>query len=147
MRPTVMTVTMWKLTCRYMGATASETVGEADLWDPLHRVEICEDLEKGDSGQFEDEDGPLELGSNPLDWKDGKATETGCGPWRWHLDENSADFYDGLLARADLPALVRGATMEDTFDIDGPNADALAALDRAEWTLEALPDVADPDIK
>jgi len=140
-------VKRWKLTCSYMGATASETVGEADLRDPLGRVEICEDVEKGDGGQFEDEDGPLELGSSPLAWKDGTATETGCGPGRRGLDENSADFYDNLLARAGLPALVRGETPEETFDIDGPNARALDALDRAEWTLEALPDVIDFDIE
>ena len=134
----------WKLNCRYMGATASETVSEADLRDPLHRVEMCEDLGKADGGQFEDADGPVDLGRSPLSWKYGRATETRCGPWMGGFEDATVTFYDGLLARAGLPALVRVATLEETFDIDGPNAELLDALDRAEWTLEALPESTPP---
>lgn len=134
----------WKLTVNYMGHTAMQTVSEAELADRWTFVDISEDVDKCDGGHFEDEDGPTE---HPLAWKDAKATETRCGPWRGAGEDSTVEFCDRLLARADLPALVRGATLEETFHIDGPNANALDVLDRAEWTLEALPDFADTDIE
>ena len=74
----------WKLTVRYMGASATDTVPEAELADPWTFVEISEDIDKCDGGHFEDGDGPTE---HPLAWKDGRATETRCGPWKGGFDD------------------------------------------------------------
>ena len=124
----------WKLTVRYMGASATDTVPEAELADPWTFVEISEDIDKCDGGHFKDGDGPTE---HPLAWKDGRATETRCGPWTGGFEESTVAYCDRLLARAGLPTLVCGATLEETFNMEGENGDALDALDRAEWTLES----------
>ena len=70
-----------KLTCFYMGRSATYTLTEAQLRDQWRdRVEMGEELGKGDGLEFEDADGPKEFEDCPLDWKDGKATEKRGGP-------------------------------------------------------------------
>ena len=137
-----MTVKNWRLTVNYMGATTTEVVPEPELADVWTFVEIGAEIDKCDGGQFEDEVGPKE---SPLEWEGGRATETRCGPWKNGMDDYTVAFCDRLLARAGLPGLVRGVTLEETFDMEGVNAEELDALDRAEWTLTALPDVPDLD--
>ena len=142
----------WKLTCFYMGRAITETVTEMELRDRWTLVEMGEDINKCEGRQFEDADAPKEFEDCPLDWKDGKATETGCGPW-WSgvgrntlaADDETVAECDALLVRASLPKLTVMMTdsvpdLEATFNVegDGVNADQLDALDRAEWRLRAL---------
>ena len=136
---------MCRLSCSYMGRATTETMSGAELDERWTFLEMGEDLEKADGGQFEDADGPVDLGRSPLSWKDGRATETGCGPWWKGFEDATADYCDSLLTRAGMPALVRGAALGETFDVEGENAEALAALDRAEWMVEALPGSAPPE--
>ena len=142
----------WKLTCFYMGRATTETVTEMKLRDRWTLVEMGEDINKCEGRLFEDADGPKGFDESPMDWKDGKATETGCGPW-WGgvgrntltADDDTVALCNALLVRAGLPKLtavmVDGVLdMEATFNVegDGVNADQLDALDRAEWRLRPL---------
>lgn len=127
-----------------MGRATTETLTEAELRDRWTLVEMGEDVDKIDGREFEDADGPKAFEDCPLDWKDGKATETGCGPW-WGgvgrntvvpLDTTVAEC-DALLVQSGLPRLtVVDGNLAATFDMEGVNADAPDALDRAEWRLE-----------
>ena len=133
-----------KLTCFYMGRATTYTLTEAQLRDQWRdRVEMGEELGKGDGLEFEDPDGPKEFEDCPLHWKDGKATEVGCGSWRSGADQDALDHCAPLLLRAGLPKLTlvmksAAPDFEATFDVEGVNADQLDALDRAEWRLRPL---------
>ena len=88
--------------------------------------------------EFEDAGGPKEFEDCPLDWKDGRATEPGCGPWWGGAEAATVTFCNGLLVRAGLPRLTAvDGSPEATFDTEGVNAELLDALDRAEWRLES----------
>ena len=142
-----------KLTCFYMGRVTTETATEAKLRDRWMLVEMGEDINKCEGRLFEDADDAKGIEEGPLDWKDGKATETGCGPWWSGVgrntladDDETVAECDALLVRAGLPKLTVVIAdgvpdMEATFNVegDGVNADQLDALDRAEWRLEAAP--------
>ncbi len=144
----------WRLTCSYMGKTVEQAVSEFDLHDRWSLVELGEYAGKIVGRQFEDGDGPKDVNDSPLTWKDGQATETGCGPWWGGAGRNTPAPYDtivadcdALLVQAGLDPLAVVTTdgvrdLEAMFDTGGVNADALDALDRAEWTLDALPEAA-----
>lgn len=143
---------MWKLTCFYMGRASSENLRELDLRDPWTLVEIGEDIGKHEGRMFDDADDAKAIEDSPLTWKDGQATETGCGPW-WSgvgrntvapLDSTVAEC-DELLVRAGLPRLTVVMAdgvpdLEATFDTEncGVNYEQLYVLDLAEWRLRPL---------
>ena len=139
-----------KLTCFYMGRATAEVLTVLELRDRWTLVEMGEDINKCEGRQFEDADDAKEFEDCPLDWKDGKATETGCGPW-WSgvgrntltADDDTVALCDALLVRAGLPKLTlvtknAAPDFEATFDMEGSNYEQLDALDRAEWRLRPL---------
>ncbi len=122
-----------------MGRATTETLTEAELRDIWTLVEMGEDVDKTSGREFEDEDGPKTFEECPLDWKDGKATEAGCGRW-WGIGVNAASlavYHDDtvagcneLLVRAGLPRLtVVDGRLEATFDVEGVNAEQLEPSD------------------
>ena len=78
--------------------------------------------------------------------KNGQATETGCGPWHGDMRHDTLDgdtllLCDSLLKRAGMKPLVvvpNDPGLKQTFDPLGVNADALEALDQAQWWVEAV---------
>lgn len=135
----------WELTCFYMGRASSENLRKSGLQDRMSLVEIGEDIGKLEGREFEDEDGPKLMTECPLDWKNGKASENWCGPWRMELDADVIPICDELLVRAGLPKLTVVMAdgvpdLEATFDTEGcgVNYRQLYVLDLAEWHLRQL---------